>query len=101
MLKALLATAFSLCVAACGTLAGASASPPPPTERAQLITYAQTAALQKIGTTSVSVNGSPDDADQAIQRRADEQGARYYTIVLKSEHATLPGVWFARAVLYR
>ncbi|MCL2893963.1 biofilm peroxide resistance protein BsmA [Brenneria tiliae] len=99
MLRALLTAAFSLCVAACGTLAGAPASPP--TERAQLITYAQTAELQKIGTASVSVNGSPDDADRAIQRRADEQGARYYTIVLKSERATLPGVWFARAVLYR
>ncbi|MEE3652306.1 MULTISPECIES: biofilm peroxide resistance protein BsmA [unclassified Brenneria] len=99
MLKALPAMIFSLFVTACGTLSGAPL--PPPTEQAQLINYAQTAALKKIGTVSVTVCGSPDDADRAIQRRADEKGARYYTIVMKSEKTTLPGTWFSRAVLYR
>ncbi|MFC3396574.1 biofilm peroxide resistance protein BsmA [Brenneria rubrifaciens] len=99
MLRALPAVTFSLSVTACGMLSDAPL--PPPTEQAQLIGYAQTTTLKKIGTVSVTVSGGPDDADRAIQRQADEKGARYYTIVMKSEKTTLPGTWFSRAVLYR
>lgn len=101
MSKAFLTVMASFVLCACSVLQGTPVSPPPPTERAQLINYAQTSTLTKIGTASVTVNGSPDDADRAIQRQADEKGAHYYTIVMKTEKRRLPGVWVSRAVLYR
>ncbi|MCG8707369.1 biofilm peroxide resistance protein BsmA [Brenneria sp. 4F2] len=100
MPKTALTLILSLMLSACSLVSGTSSPPPPPAKQAQLITYAQTSTLEKMGTASVSVNGSPDDADRAIQRRADEKGARYYTIIMKSE-TTYPGIWFSRAVLYR
>lgn len=89
-----------LLLTACSVLQGKPTPPPPATDRAQLIGYAQTGSLEKIGAVSVSVHGSPDDADRAIQQQADARGARYYTITLKSE-SIIPGVWTSRAVLYR
>ncbi|MEE3661230.1 biofilm peroxide resistance protein BsmA [Brenneria sp. g21c3] len=100
MLKTFLSVMLSLSLSACSLISGSPTPPPPPAEQAQLINYAQTSTLKKIGTASVTVYGSPDDADRAIQRQADEKGARYYTIVMKSE-TSHPGVWFSRAVLYR
>lgn len=94
------ALALAALLSACNILQGDPAPPPPPTEQARLIRYNQTGTLEKIGTISVTVRGSPDDADRAIQRKADEHAAHYYTIVMKSD-ATLPGIWLARAVLYR
>ncbi|NLS43657.1 DUF1471 domain-containing protein [BEV proteobacterium] len=46
------------------------------------------------------VRRSSDDADRAIQQKADAYGARYYTITLKQEHE-LTNMWTSRAVLYR
>lgn len=89
-----------LTLTACSVLQGKPMPPPPPTEKAQLIGYGQTATLEKMGAISVSVRGSPDDADRAIQQQADARGARYYTITLKRENM-LPGLWTSRAVLYR
>lgn len=100
MRQKLLGVMLSLNLGACSLIADTSMPPPPPTEQARLINYAQTSTLEKIGTASVTLYGSPDDADRAIQRQADEKGARYYTIVLKDE-TSYPGIWFARAVLYR
>ncbi|MGL9736153.1 MAG: YdgH/BhsA/McbA-like domain containing protein [Symbiopectobacterium sp.] len=40
-----------------------------------------------MGSISVNVRGSSDGADRAIQQKADAYGARYYTIMLKQEHA--------------
>ncbi|RLM19055.1 bioflm peroxide resistance protein BsmA [Brenneria alni] len=99
-LRFLLLPLFMLMLCACQVLQGNPAPLPAPTDQAQLITYSQTATLEKIGTVSVTVRGSPDDADRAIQRKADEKGARYYTIVMKSE-TTHYGMWTSRAVLYR
>lgn len=101
MSKTLLTVILSLILSACSLISGAPLPPPPPAKQAQLITYAQTSTLEKIGTAAVTVNGSPDDADRAIQRQADEKGARYYTIVMKTEKRHFPSIWNARAVLYR
>ncbi|WP_440864990.1 biofilm peroxide resistance protein BsmA [Symbiopectobacterium purcellii] len=85
---------------ACSTFQGKPMPLPPPTPQAQIIVYAQTGTLEKMGSISVNVRGSTDDADRAIQQRADAYGARYYTITLKQEHA-LTNTWTSRAVLYR
>lgn len=69
-------------------------------QQAQIIVYAQTGTLEKMGSLSVNVRGSSDDAERAIQQQADAYGARYYTITLQQEHA-LTNTWTSRAVLYR
>lgn len=94
--------AFSLTalLCACSAFQGKPMPLPPPTQRAQLIVYAQTGTLEKMGAISVNVRGSADDADRAIQQKADAYGARYYTITLKQEHE-LTNMWTSRAVLYR
>ncbi|MGX8943135.1 biofilm peroxide resistance protein BsmA [Symbiopectobacterium sp. Eva_TO] len=85
---------------ACSTFQGKPMPLPPPTQQAQLIVYAQTSTLEKMGSISINVRGSSDDADRAIQQKADAYGARYYTITLKQEHE-LTNMWTSRAVLYR
>ncbi|MCV9878487.1 biofilm peroxide resistance protein BsmA [Brenneria izbisi] len=87
-------------LSACQILQGKPVAAPPPADHALEITYAQATALEKFGTVSVTVHGSPDDAERAIQQKADAGGARYYVIVMKTD-TTLPGMWHARAVLYR
>ena len=99
-LKLLTASFFTMLLCACSALQGEPMPLPPPTQHAQLIVYAQTGSLEKIGSISVNVRGSADDADRAIQQKADAYGARYYTITLKQEHA-LTNTWTSRAVLYR
>ncbi|MGL9751563.1 MAG: biofilm peroxide resistance protein BsmA [Symbiopectobacterium sp.] len=91
---------FFLMTLLCACSAFQSKPMPPPTQQAQLIVYAQTGTLEKMGSISVNVRGSSDGADRAIQQKADAYGARYYTIMLKQEHA-LTNVWTSRAVLYR
>lgn len=100
ILRSALLTLSALLLTACSLVQGGATPPPPVTDKAQLISYAQTGSLEKIGSVSVNVHGSPDDADRAIQQQADARGAHYYTITLKSE-GILPGMWTSRAVLYR
>ncbi|MDE8757296.1 biofilm peroxide resistance protein BsmA [Pectobacterium polaris] len=90
-----------LMLSGCQIIQGKPAAAPPPAENALEIRYAQTSQLEKMGTISVSMRGNADDVDHALQQKADASGAHYYVIVLKSEATTLPGMWFARAVLYR
>ena len=40
------------------------------------------------------------DAEAAVQRKADAQGARYYVIMFNSE-TIVPGRWYSQAILYR
>ncbi|KFX05398.1 hypothetical protein KP22_11890 [Pectobacterium betavasculorum] len=90
-----------LILSGCQLIQGKPVAAPPPAEHALEIRYAQTSQLEKMGTISATVRGNGDDAERAIQQKADTSGAHYYVIVLKSEAATLPGLWSARAVLYR
>ncbi|MEH2921586.1 biofilm peroxide resistance protein BsmA [Samsonia erythrinae] len=89
-----------LMIAGCQAIQGSPTPAPPPADNALEISYAQTSQLARMGTISVSVRGNADDADRAIQQKADDAGARYYVIVLKSE-STFTDTWYARAVLYR
>ncbi|MEI7367764.1 biofilm peroxide resistance protein BsmA [Pectobacterium sp. 1950-15] len=90
-----------LVLSGCQIIQGKPVAAPPPAEKALEIRYAQTSQLEKVGTISVSMRGNADDVDRALQQKADASGAHYYVIVMKSEAETLPGMWFARAVLYR
>ncbi|MCL6338232.1 biofilm peroxide resistance protein BsmA [Pectobacterium carotovorum subsp. carotovorum] len=90
-----------LMLSGCQIIQGKPVAAPPLAEKALEIRYAQTSKLKKMGTISVNARGNADDVDRALQQKADASGAHYYVIVLKSEAATLPGIWFARAVLYQ
>ncbi|ABG15862.1 biofilm peroxide resistance protein BsmA [Yersinia pestis] len=75
--------------------------PPPAIQPyAQEITRAQSLRLQKVGTVSAQVYGSPGDVETEIQRRANASGAPYYLIVMISD-SVYPGIWYANALLYR
>lgn len=74
-------------------------APPPAGLKAQEITRAQSATLHRLGTISVSVRGSPDDAARAIADLANAHGAAWYVIPLINE-TRLPGYWYATAILY-
>lgn len=100
-LKLLTACILTALLCACSGFPGKPMPLPPPTQHAQLVVYAQTGTLEKMGSISVNVRGNADDADRAIQQKADAYGARYYTITLKQEHALTNNTWTSRAVLYR
>lgn len=75
--------------------------PPPAIQPyAQEITRAQSLRLQKVGTVSAQVYGSPGDVETEIQRRANASGVPYYLIVMISD-SVYPGIWYANALLYR
>ncbi|WP_114192073.1 biofilm peroxide resistance protein BsmA [Edaphovirga cremea] len=87
-------------LAACGVMKTTPVPPPAPTSQAQQVTRAQTSTLQKIGTISVNVIGSPMNVEDAIQQRAQFAGARYYLIIMMSE-TIIPSQWYGQAILYR
>lgn len=88
---------FVLLLTGC-SLTQTTPQPPPPVQ-AQEITRAQSTTLTRLGTVSVSVRGSPDDAARAIAAKANEAGAKYYVIQMVSE-TVMPGRWYSTAVLY-
>jgi hypothetical protein len=63
------------------------------------INRAQSTGLPRLGSVSVSVRGSPDDAQRALAAKANAAGARYYQILLVDE-TTVPGMWYGTAILY-
>ncbi|MFT8212204.1 MAG: hypothetical protein ACMZI0_19550 [Symbiopectobacterium sp.] len=65
-LKLLTAFFLTMLLCACSVFQGKPMPLPPPTQHAQLIVYAQTGTLEKMGSISVNVRGSADDADHAI-----------------------------------
>lgn len=97
----LLLPLFILMLPACQVLQGKPEPAPAPADHAIEIRHTQSRSLEKTGAISVTVHGSPDDAERAIQQKANAYGAHYYVIVTKTEENARPGVWYARAVLYR
>ncbi|MBP2195338.1 biofilm peroxide resistance protein BsmA [Pantoea cypripedii] len=91
--------ALSLLLSGCSALTPTPKAPPPPTAHAQEINRAQSYGLRKLGTISVQVRGSPDDAQRAIAARANQLGATYYQVLLIDE-TVMPGFWYSTAVLY-
>ncbi|CAI1668721.1 biofilm peroxide resistance protein BsmA [Serratia sp. TSA_198.1] len=98
--RLLLLLTLAASLSACGIMTTTPKAPPPPTDRAQEITRAQTSELVKIGTTSALVYGSPMDVEAEINRKANASGARYYMIIMNSE-TVVPGQWYSQAILYR
>ncbi|MES4611078.1 MAG: biofilm peroxide resistance protein BsmA [Ewingella sp.] len=97
----LIALFFVVALGGCSSLTQTTPVPPPAlTAKAQEITRAQTSTLTKMGSITVEVIGSPMDAEAAVQRKADAQGARYYVIMFNSE-TIVPGRWYSQAILYR
>lgn len=91
--------AFLLLLSGCSALTTTPEAPPPPASQAQEISRAQSASLPKLGNISVSVRGSPDDAERALAAKANQAGAAYYQIVMMDETVT-PGIWYATAILF-
>ena len=100
MSRLLLSLTLVTLLSACGMMTTTPKEPPPPTGQAQEITRAQTGSLEKIGTTSALVRGSPMDVEAEIQQKANASGARYYMIIMNSE-TVVPGQWYSQAILYR
>jgi hypothetical protein len=51
-------------------------------------------------TISAQVYGSPMNAQEVIQKQADEAGATYYYVIMVDETG-VPGQWYAQAILYK
>ncbi|OON41800.1 bioflm peroxide resistance protein BsmA [Izhakiella australiensis] len=88
-----------LLLSGCSAFKTTPQPPPPPTDHAQEITKAQRFNLPELGTYSVTLPGSPDDALRAIKARADSVHAAYY-LILALEETIRPGFWYATANLY-
>jgi PBP1b-binding outer membrane lipoprotein LpoB len=91
--------AFLLMLSGCSSLKTTPQQPPPPSSQAQEVSRAQSTDLPKMGNISVSVRGSPDDAERELAAKANQAGAAYYQIVMVDE-TVMPGLWYATAILY-
>ncbi|EFN2281251.1 TPA: biofilm peroxide resistance protein BsmA [Escherichia coli] len=86
-----------LMLSACSALQG---TPPPVTDHPQEIRRDQTQGLQRIGSVSTMVRGSPDDALAEIRAKAVAAKADYYVVVMVDE-TIVTGQWYSQAILYR
>ncbi len=91
---------LALGLSGCSVFHTTPAPPPAIQPCAQEITRAQSLNLQKVGTVSAQVFGSPMDIEAEIQRRANASGAPYYLIIMLSD-SIYPGTWYANALLYK
>ena len=81
-----------LMLSACSALQGTPQPAPPVTN--------QTQGLQRIGSVSTMVRGSPDDALAEIRAKAVAAKADYYVVVMVDE-TIVTGQWYSQAILYR
>ncbi|MBJ9999872.1 biofilm peroxide resistance protein BsmA [Erwinia sp. S38] len=98
-MRPIIALSVILLLSACSALKTTPQPPPPPADHAQEIVRAQSTNLIRLGTASVTVRGSPDDAERALAAKANASGASYYLIQLVSE-TVAPGMWYASAIFY-
>ena len=89
-----------LMLSACSALQGTPQSAPPVTDHPQEIRRDQTQGLQRIGSVSTMVRGSPDDALAEIRAKAVAAKADYYVVVMVDE-TIVTGQWYSQAILYR
>lgn len=99
MRRPMTALLFTLLLSGCSVLKSTPQPPPPPGAQAVEINRAQSAALPRLGSASVTVRGSPDDAVRALAAKATAAGARYYQVLLVNE-TVAPGLWYASAIFY-
>lgn len=79
----------------CSVLQGTPEPAPPVTDHPQEIRRNQTEGLQRLGTVSAMVRGSPDDAEDAIEAQAVAAKADYYVITMIDE-TIITGQWYAQ-----
>ena len=89
-----------LMLSACSALQGTPQPAPPVTDHPQEIRRDQTQGLQRIGSVSTMVRGSPDDALAEIRAKAVAAKADYYVVVMVNE-TIVTGQWYSQAILYR
>lgn len=90
----------ALLLSACSVLQGTPQPVPPVADHPQEIRRDQTQGLQRMGTVSVLVRGSPDDAIDEIRAKAAAAKADYYVILMVDE-TVVTGQWYSQAILYR
>lgn len=91
---------LALLLSGCSALQGTPQPPPPAKSEPQEISRNQTEGLQRLGTISVMVKGSPMDAEEEIKAKAAAAKADYYVILLKDD-TIFSGQWYSQAILYR
>ncbi|MBH8375446.1 biofilm peroxide resistance protein BsmA, partial [Pseudomonas aeruginosa] len=89
-----------LMLSACSALQGTPQPAPPVTNHPQEIRRDQTQGLQRIGSVSTMVRGSPDDALAEIRAKAVAAKADYYVVVMVDE-TIVTGQWYSQATLNR
>ncbi len=94
-----------LLLSACSVLQGTPQPAPPVADHPQEIRRDQTQGLQRMGTVSALVRGSPDDAideirAKAVAAKAVAAKADYYVILMVDE-TVITGQWYSQAILYR
>ncbi|ADN49131.1 hypothetical lipoprotein YjfO precursor [Escherichia coli ABU 83972] len=89
-----------LMLSACSALQGTPQPAPPVTDHPQEIRRDQTQGLQRIGSVSTMVRGSPDDALAEIRAKAVAAKADYYVVVMVDE-TIVTGQWYSQTILYR
>ncbi|ELS1444169.1 biofilm peroxide resistance protein BsmA [Salmonella enterica] len=90
----------ALLLSACSVLQGTPQPAPPVADHPQEIRRDQTQGLQRMGTVSSLVRGSPDDAIDEIRAKAVAAKADYYVILMVDE-TVVTGQWYSQAILYR
>ncbi|OWF83314.1 biofilm peroxide resistance protein BsmA [Yersinia frederiksenii] len=98
--RAMIFLLITLGLSACSVFYVTPVPPPAVQPYAQEITRAQSVNLQKVGTISAQVFGSPMDIEAEIKRKANASGAPYYLIIMMSD-SIYPGIWYANALLYK
>jgi hypothetical protein len=91
---------LALLLCGCSVLQGTPEAPPPLTSHPQEIQRNQTEGLQKIGTVSAMVYGSPMDVEAQIKAKVTAAKADYYVIVMIDD-TVVPGQWYSQAIMYR
>ena len=91
---------LAIALSGCSALQGTPEAPPPATDHPQEIHRNQTKGLQKMGTVSVLMYGSPMDVEAALKTKAETAKADYYVIIMIDDTMG-PGQWYSQAILYR
>lgn len=87
-------------LAGCSALQGTPQPAPPLADHPQEIRRNQTEGLQRMGTVTALVRGSPDDAEETIKAKAVAAKADYYVVIMIDE-TIITGQWYSQAILYR
>lgn len=89
-----------LVLSGCSVLEGTPKAAPPVSDHPQEIQRNQTEGLQRLGTVSAFIYGSPMDVEAAIKAKVTAAKADYYVIVMIDD-TIVPGQWYSQAIMYR